>query len=395
METKSLTIHDTITLDDARQVDWDVVVIGAGPAGSIAARELARHGCRVLLVDKRNFPRPKVCGACLSRHALDALEFVGLSGIPKELGGSQYDRFQLCSRGRSATVQLPAGVAVSRDSFDERLVKEAMSRNVSFLPATTASLEASSPDTRQILLTQPDQDSLVSARIVVTADGVGGQVLTRVDDAEIQTWEQSRIGAAASIQSDELKLPNSAIHMGVSQNGYVGIVRIENNQLNFAAALDKQFVRRCGTLGRAAQQVLSESGMDFEEKIADANWRGTTKLTRRPRRVGFHRLFAIGDSAGYAEPFTGEGMAWAMTSAIMVVPFVLEAIREWSPQVASRWSAAHRRTIRGRQNACYRLATWLRYPHLVHSAVIILSMFPWLADPFVRRINRSAEGIFQ
>jgi len=52
---------------------WPVVVIGAGPAGALAALELARQGVPVLLVERRRFPRWKVCGACLSGQALAAL----------------------------------------------------------------------------------------------------------------------------------------------------------------------------------------------------------------------------------------------------------------------------------------------------------------------------------
>ena len=60
---------------------WDALVIGAGPAGSVAARELARRGCRVLLVDKATFPRPKVCGCCVNGAAIRALERLGLGHV--------------------------------------------------------------------------------------------------------------------------------------------------------------------------------------------------------------------------------------------------------------------------------------------------------------------------
>ena len=56
---------------------WDVVVVGAGPAGALAAHGLASRGVRVLLVEQRHFPRWKVCGACLSPQALAVLEAAG------------------------------------------------------------------------------------------------------------------------------------------------------------------------------------------------------------------------------------------------------------------------------------------------------------------------------
>ena len=59
---------------------WDAVVVGAGPAGSMAALGLARAGAAVLLVDRATFPRPKVCGCCLNGAALAALRSACVPG---------------------------------------------------------------------------------------------------------------------------------------------------------------------------------------------------------------------------------------------------------------------------------------------------------------------------
>ena len=55
---------------------WDVVVVGAGPAGAAAATKLGKNGLRVLLLDREDFPRPKVCGCCLSPLALNELNIL-------------------------------------------------------------------------------------------------------------------------------------------------------------------------------------------------------------------------------------------------------------------------------------------------------------------------------
>ena len=64
---------------------WDAVVVGAGPAGAVAARELARRGHRVLLAERAKFPRGKVCGCCLNEHTLSALAAAGLGDLPARL----------------------------------------------------------------------------------------------------------------------------------------------------------------------------------------------------------------------------------------------------------------------------------------------------------------------
>ena len=74
---------------------WDVVVVGAGPAGSMAALEIARRGPSVLLVDKARFPRYKVCGCCLNGRTLSLLGLAGLGGLVEQCGGSPLRSFEL------------------------------------------------------------------------------------------------------------------------------------------------------------------------------------------------------------------------------------------------------------------------------------------------------------
>ncbi len=68
-----MSIESTITIRQASQLPWDVVIIGAGPAGSMAAIQLRKHGVSVLLADKSEHPRYKVCGCCLNGEAVELL----------------------------------------------------------------------------------------------------------------------------------------------------------------------------------------------------------------------------------------------------------------------------------------------------------------------------------
>ena len=74
-------IAPTLDVETAVSQKWDALVIGAGPAGALAARQAALSGKRVLLVDSKSFPRPKVCGACLNGQALVVLQSVGLGSV--------------------------------------------------------------------------------------------------------------------------------------------------------------------------------------------------------------------------------------------------------------------------------------------------------------------------
>src|SRR5262249_6508460 len=128
-----MNVAATLTLDEAAARPWDAVVAGAGPAGALAARQLARHGFAVLLVARAAFPRFKVCGCCINVGALDTLRSVGLGDLPGACGAVLLSRVCLAARGRSARVALPGGVALSRETFDAALLDAALAAGAAFL----------------------------------------------------------------------------------------------------------------------------------------------------------------------------------------------------------------------------------------------------------------------
>ena len=178
------------------------------------------------------------------------------------------------------------------------------------------------------------------------------------------------------------------IHMVTGAHGYVGLVRTEEGALNVAGALHPDFVRVSGGPEGAVRTHLEAAGMPVLHGQPLEGWRGTPALTRTPQALAGHRWFRVGDAAGYVEPFTGEGMAWALGGAAALVPLVLECLRAWSPGVETRWSAAHRRQVGARQRLC-RGVTWLsRRPALARAGLGLLGSAPWLASPLTRHTAR-------
>jgi 2-polyprenyl-6-methoxyphenol hydroxylase-like FAD-dependent oxidoreductase len=160
-----------------------------------------------------------------------------------------------------------------------------------------------------------------------------------------------------------------------------------------AAAFDLAAVRQAGGPGALAAKVLGEVGLTVPLLLADASWHGTGPLTTRRARVAGERLFVLGDAAGYVEPFTGEGMAWALRSAVAVAPLALAAIHDWQPNLGRRWVSLQRTIVGRRQRVCRVLTSLLRYPTLAAAGAKALGRFPWLAAPLLRSLN-SADGDF-
>lgn len=361
---------------------WDVTVVGAGPAGSVAARQLALAGHRVLLLDKATFPRRKVCGCCLNAAALSTLSDIGLGDLVTKLGAVPLTHARLASAGRSASVPMRGGVALSRDAFDVALIEAATDSGVTFRPHMSIRLEAEHPDA--IVLKSPE--GIISTRVLVAADGLNG-TLKPMQTRATQIAANSRIGAGCVLPASNLDYPAGTIVMAVGKGGYVGMVRLEDGQLDIAAAFDPSFVRDTTSLGHSAVRILQEAGLPRIEGLAQAPWRGTPLLTRRPDTIVGERWLAVGDAAGYVEPFTGEGMAWAILGASAIVKPVQQLLNGQPCD----WPERHARILHSRQRLCRTIARLLRSPWLTRWTVRVLNNVPQLSIPIIRRLNRPAR----
>jgi flavin-dependent dehydrogenase len=361
-----------VTLDGAAGRAWDVVVVGAGVAGPLAAHGLARRGAAVLLVDKATFPRWKVCGSCLNPRALAALAAAGLGGLPADCGAVPLPALRVGFRGRSAGLPLAGWVALSRERFDAALIDAAVRAGAAFLPGTTARLGPVEGDARLVRLRQGDREATASARLVLAADGLGGQTL-----AGAAVAAGSRVGAGVVAADGPEFYGPGTVFMAGSAAGYVGLVRLEDGRLNIAAAFDAAALKSAHAPGVAAERVLAEAGWPVPAGLAGLPWRGTPALTRAGRPAG-ERVLAVGDAAGYVEPFTGEGMAWALASALAVVPLALRAARGWRPELGEVWASRHRAAARG-QRLCRAVAWLTRHPGLGWAALAALRRLPWAA----------------
>jgi len=388
-ESISHSPQATLPLSELGQQVWDVVVVGAGPAGSIAAREIAKLHGRVLLVEKANFPRWKVCGCCLNGSALAALERSGLGNLTSELNATNIDRWKLCAPWGKALCQLPLGVSLSREAFDASLAQSAIHAGAEFLDGVTATLENCDEALgyRSLKLAREDEERTIQAKIVVAADGLAGRLLDHEPGFEVDIAENSRLGAGVTLDCDSEEYEEGVIYMACGKSGYVGLVRLEDGRLDIAAAFDRNAMRAQSGPGSLAEEILSGVQLDVPYDLSVANWRGTPPLTRHRREVAGRRIFAIGDTAQYIEPFTGEGMAWALHSGLAVAPLAMAALDGWKTEFADQWTAARKGLLSRRQRTCRMVGKLLKKPRLAGATVFALRHAPWLASPMIRAVN--------
>lgn len=367
----------------------DVLVIGGGPAGSVAARALARDGHRVALVDRGTHPRWKVCGCCLSGRGVAELEREGLNGIIAQLGARRPRRLVIRHAGRDVRLPVDGTVVVSRSGLDTALLDAARDAGVDLYTGWSATLGALEEGSRGVRIRRGDDRAELRARIVIGATGLTPVPATDgTTSPDVATAPGSRIGIGAVLPAcgfgDRGPMPDH-IHMVVGREGYVGISTLEDGRIDVAAAIDTAAVRDAGGPGAAVMALLRDAGHPCPRIPPDLGWRGTPELTRAADRPGAERLLLIGDAASYVEPFTGEGMTWAIEDARAVVPHVTAILEGADPlQVLAAWTADRQdRSTRGRR--LVRAVAWIsRSEWRIRTTLGILRTAPVLAKPFVR-----------
>ncbi|MGH8126758.1 MAG: NAD(P)/FAD-dependent oxidoreductase [Gammaproteobacteria bacterium] len=364
---------------------WDAVVVGAGVAGSVSAWRLARGGLRVLLVEKARWPREKVCGGCVNAAAVRALTGLGLPEIAT--AGRGYSTMRLAIGRRQAVLPLPAGRAISRRHLDALLVSRAVEAGACFLPDTRATLEAAQPDARSVSLRQGAQGMTVTARVVLDCAGLGSRLTSDSAGAESHIAPGAYIGLGATIAAEAPFYRPGVIHMACGRHGYVGLVRVEDNQLNIGAALDPEWTKRRGGPAAAIAHILQGASFPRFDALRTTHWHGTPRLTRERRRLGGERVLTLGDAAGYVEPFTGEGMAWALAGAAAIEPFARAAVGHWQDDLVERWTARHVKLIRTRQRTCRGISLLLRQQWLSATLLPLISAAPGLVSPVTAWLN--------
>ena len=204
-------------------------MIGAGPAGAVAARQLAQQGLQTLLVERQTWPRNKVCGGCLNGRALSVLKAIGLERTLNDSHAAPSTRLIVQARNKSAEVNLPGGVAINRLEFDAALVKTAIEAGATFLPAT----QSCDPTAKRSNRRSPSY-TYVPTKCGRTNDSsrryCSRWIGTSQSEGTARVFVSNRCrGAMLDSRSSSSNcrqcIVPAAIYMAISRSGYVGVVR--------------------------------------------------------------------------------------------------------------------------------------------------------------------------
>ena len=396
----------TLLPEQATDSVWNTIVVGGGPAGAAVAIRLARGGRRVLLVDRQSMPRPKVCGCCLSSTAMAELRELGCDSdaLGRLLGTVPLERVRLVAATRGVTLPMPPGRTLSRESLDSQLVQMAGDAGAAWLPQVdvTGVAENPGPEPMVTVTCRPQTGRhaggvfLLRAESAVIATGLADHVRVPGDDSR-SIEPGSRIGVGTTLAPGMIDLPAGELLMAVGRSGYCGIVTLEDARIDVAAAIDRQRIAAAGSIGRAVAEIVQEAAGPAAwvahacDALASAAYQATPPLTRSAATVAgiTGRILRVGDAAGYVEPFTGEGMGWALAGGRLAADALLG-----SPAPAAAYSRSFAAFARRHHRRCRRIAAVLRHPLLVGSAIRVAAAAPWIAAPLVPMLvgSRDAAG---
>ena len=330
----------------------DVLVAGAGPAGSLAAWRLARAGARVVIVDREQFPRPKLCGDTLNPGAIALLDSLGLGGGPLA-SATRLAGMLITGPRTSVTARYGgglAGLAVTRAVFDEWLLGQAIAAGAKFeagvnVRAANVDTSGNVPTVRGVaLITREGTNVRMPALLTIAADGRASAVARSVrlarHPAVPRRWA---LGAYLSGVTELSDLGEMHIRGG----SYIGIAPVGGGLANVCVVAD-----RTAVAGRATDvfwaRLRAEPGLGrrFDRAELESPVATTGPLAVNSEAPGMNGLLLAGDAAGFVDPMTGDGLHLAMRGALLAADEALVALeRGTADGSVARLAAARRRAL--------------------------------------------------
>lgn len=353
-----------------------MAVVGAGPAGASCAAFCAAAGLSAVVIERENFPREKVCGDTLNPACWSVLRRLELCDRVKNLPHVPLTLVEFIAiNNASVQVNLPNDsapeIAIKRSVFDQLLLARAneLGAEVRGGVIVRAVEKTRWGDWKLDLVTDT-----VRCRALVAADG-RNSTIARLRNL-LPKPERERV----ALQS-HLPLPNDFGRRVVLQllpQGYSGQAPVNECELNVC------LVGRPGSIGRLKRWAEQR----FQVSTTHP-WRTVTPLTRAPIKPGHDTLLFIGDAARVVEPFTGEGIFYALRSGELAAAAVDKIVRQ-PRQAASALAAfarAHAQMYRGRLWINQLARTAVLSPRLASAFVYGAKIYPSLLRALTAKVT--------
>ena len=362
---------------------FDVIVVGAGPAGSVAATVLARGGARVLMLDRAKFPRDKLCGDTINPGALARLAGLGLrEGIAAE--AIRIDGMVVTGeRGVSVRCRYPAGtsgLSIVRRRLDALLVDAAVSAGARFEEGVVVRGPlVDADDVRRVrgvvIAARDGRDMRVPAPIVIAADGRRSRIAIPLGLAR-QPPHPRRWAIGGYFEN--VSGVGTLGEMHVRRGRYMGVAPVPSGAVNFCVVLPQHAAQ-----GRPERILAEAVAADpaLRERFAGARLVAAPAmigpLAVDVRAAGMPGLLLAGDAAGFIDPMTGDGLRFAIRGGELAGEAALAALGG-AARPHERLTRARRRVFASKWRFDRALRRVVDRPATVSAATLAARVAPWI-----------------
>ncbi len=307
---------------------FDVIIAGAGPAGTSAAIHLARNGVSVLLVEQKKFPRPKLCGEFISPECQKHFESLGVAdSIATSAPSSISETVFYSTHGHHVTVPSSwlgstAALGLSRALMDDVLLRRAQACGVHVIE--NATINEPIVIGKNVCGVRLKENEYFAP---LTIDATGrARILAR----KLHAGEPKSKGKLIAFKAHlgNTRVAANACEIYFYPDGYGGLSTIENDVSNLCFIISAQQVKRHNSnpdvivrelvmKNRRAAYTLRNA--QLESEWLSASWERFGR--RQPNPAG--GMLAIGDAAAFIDPFTGSGMLMAFESGELAADVIV------------------------------------------------------------------------
>lgn len=342
---------------------FDVIIAGAGPAGSSAAIHLARNGINVLLVEQKKFPRPKLCGEFISPECQKHFENLGVGPAMSASHPAAITETVFYSAvGHHVSVPSkwfggPMALGLSRAVMDDVLLRQAQACGVTVLEGESVTEPVlNGSDVRGVRL----KDRQYFAPITIDATGRARILARKLNHGEPKS-KRKLIAFKAHLRNTHVA--SGACEIYFYPDGYGGLSTVEDGISNLCFIITAEqvkrhysnpdvIVREMVMKNRRAAYTLAQA--QPESEWLSASWERFGRGQPNPT----NGLLAIGDSASFIDPFTGSGMLMALESGELVAEVIM---RHREQLAAASLGAIYAAEYVRKFDARLRICEWLRH----------------------------------
>jgi len=387
--------------------NYDVIIAGGGPAGSSAAIHLAQYGARVLLVEQKKFPRPKLCGEFISPECCAHFERLGvaermLAGNPSQLSETVF----FSKNGTNVSVPSKwfsaggAALGLSRAEMDERLLRRAVEVHAEVREdVNVVDLLVQDGRVTGVKLKENGIEETIRAPITIDATG-RARFLTRMFERtrNIKPALQQRPLVAFKAHLRNTSVAAGACEIYFYRGGYGGLSTIENGLSNLCFIVNARDVRAHDSdATRLMRQIVCENRRAAETlrhgELA-SDWLAVSlESFGRHSPAPASGLLAIGDAASFIDPFTGSGMLMALESGELAAGAIAPQLARLQSTTGLKMaSESYTRLYRAQFNSRLRLCSMIRRAAFVPGFADVAIRFFGTSKSMRRRVAAATRS---